>query len=134
MSEYMPLDQAFAIANKERAPYYMVLLYAVALTQHDWHYAYSDDHGVWSRGERNITRLEQMEKAIAQWGGRWENMAKGYRADICPWIAAPESLPKDEHAAALGKRERLATALSLSAPVIIDIVASLAKESAKKAS
>ena len=131
MNKRMTLEQAFAMAHAETAPFYMVLLYASFLAQHDWYYAYSDDHSVWSRGERNRIRMDEMERAIKTYGKSWEEMAKGYYSDLCPWIAAPESLPKDELRAAKERYGRYALLAALAESAIIDIVDSLRNDSRK---
>jgi hypothetical protein len=32
------------------------------LKNHDWYYHFSDDHGVWSRGEREVARINAILK------------------------------------------------------------------------
>lgn len=34
------------------------------LNSHDWYYMYSDDHRVWSAGERDRKRLQELSKQI----------------------------------------------------------------------
>jgi hypothetical protein len=47
--------------------------YKKELQQHDWYYEFSDDHGVWQRGERASARLSR----IAREGN--EEFKKAYR-------------------------------------------------------
>lgn len=124
MSKRMTVEEAFNLANQEGAPYYMVLLYATVLAQHDWYYAYSDDHGVWQRGERQRSVIQQMEQAIDKHGKQWSKMARDFFNDLAPWVAAPESLDKEEGRIAAERRSRFAHMTALAQPVIIDIVVS----------
>ena len=34
-----------------------IIEYKKLLSDHDWHYNYSDDHGVWQRGERESAAI-----------------------------------------------------------------------------
>lgn len=64
--------------------------YVKQLASHDWAYDYSDDHGVWRRGEAKHKELvaqakthQQYQKAFNVWGsyqwgttGTWESRKK----------------------------------------------------------
>jgi len=40
--------------------------YKKALHAHDWHYNYSDDHGIWQKGEREASTLSHIAKTYGE--------------------------------------------------------------------
>ena len=38
--------------------------YVHALTRHDWHYEYSDDHAAWLRGNAERAALQQIQRQL----------------------------------------------------------------------
>jgi hypothetical protein len=53
--------------------------YKKELQQHDWFYQFSDDHGVWQRGERESTTLHYLAKEGTDDFKRAYNYAYGLR-------------------------------------------------------
>lgn len=49
--------------------------YRKLLAGHDWYYAYSDDHSVWSAGERARATLRELRKELDPDAKIWDEIA-----------------------------------------------------------
>jgi len=63
------------------------------LSRHDWYYQFSDDYGVWQRGERDSARLTVISCESPRHGALMEAFTKHYYSGK-PW-GTPES-PKPD--------------------------------------
>jgi hypothetical protein len=50
-------------------------LYRQLLGQHDWFYAYSDDHSVWSAGKSHMARILDLQKHLDADFSIWDEYA-----------------------------------------------------------
>jgi len=57
------------------------------LRHHDWYYAYSDDHRVWSRGNENAQRLRDIADTH---GPEYKRLYEEYRASVHDGKPKPE--------------------------------------------
>jgi hypothetical protein len=68
---------------------YSLADYKNDLKYHDWYYHFSDDHGVWSNGERNSARLV----AIAKNGD--DTFKQAYNDEYALHFNTPSFVTKD---------------------------------------
>lgn len=56
---------------------------ALQLKQHDWYYEYSDDHGVWQRGDNKANWIRSEIKYLNSLG--LEEQVQALWEQYCPW-------------------------------------------------